>query len=381
VKQKPAEADSTGPAGKDPAAGTPRFQAGEDINLVPIRTMTATPDPSPPRHHHPYRDHRHDVQEQDRSGQDHSTQPPTEDRLRGRPMKIRHVPLRHGWYWLIEGFTLWAHNPAFLSYLTFGCILTMLAMALVPTAGEALCTLLMPCLTLGVYNGCRAIDRHRKLTPGLLFSGFRRRSHNLLIAGGVYFIAMKGVLLATTLIDDGILRQFIEYDELEAAALDKPAFHQAVLAAFGMLVPSLMAYWFIPQLIGWWRLSVPRALFVSFVACVRNWLAFVVYLFIIVFGLVLVVFIIGLFDFMLPGLGALTRAAFLLIGFPTLFASFYISSRDIFGLPHSRKQRHKETARSFPAAGMEANASAREAARRKAMKKEAVKNAPLRPGK
>lgn len=334
-------------------------------------------------------------------------------------MKIRRVPLQHGWYWLIEGFALWVRNPAFLSYLTFGCILTMLAMALLPTAGEALCTLLMPCLTLGVYNGCRAVDRRRKLTPGLLFSGFRRRSFNLLIAGGGFFAAMKGVSLATTLIDGGALWQFLEYGELDETALDKPAFRQAALTLAALLVPALMAYWFIPQLVGWWRLSVPKALFVSFMACARNWLTFATYLCIILFGLVLVVFVIGLFDFILPGLGALMRAAFLLLGLPTLFASFYISSRDIFGLPYSKKRRHKEPAKSMPAeaarqkvmAGLpppgklggrsaeatkqrvmaregtrkapleEAAKPLREAAKPRAMRKEPVKNAPLKPEK
>jgi hypothetical protein len=297
--------------------------------------------------------------------------------------------MRHGWYWLIEGFALWVRNPAFLSYLTFGCILAMLAMALLPTAGEALCTLLMPCLTLGVYNGCRAIDRRRKLTPGLLFSGFRRRSFNLLIAGGGFFAAMKGVSLATTLIDGGVLWQFLEYGELDETALDKPAFRQAALALAALLAPSLMAYWFIPQLVGWWRLSVPKALLVSFMACARNWPTFAAYLCIILFGLVLVVFVIGLFDFILPGLGALMRAAFLLLGLPTLFASFYISSRDIFGLPYSKKRRPKEPAKSMaaeaarqksttglPPPGKTGGRSA-ESAKQRVMARESMKKTPL----
>ncbi|MDR1660912.1 MAG: hypothetical protein LBR95_00555, partial [Azoarcus sp.] len=112
-----------------------------------------------------------------------------------RAMRIRRVPMRNGWYWLIEGFALWLRHPAFLSFLAFGCLLALFAALLVPYIGELLGMMLFPCLTLGVYNGCRAIDRKRRLSPELLLSGFRRRAFDLLLAGFCNFAVTKAVML------------------------------------------------------------------------------------------------------------------------------------------------------------------------------------------
>jgi uncharacterized membrane protein len=51
----------------------------------------------------------------------------------------------------------------------------------------------------------------------------------------------------------------------------------ALQMALLLLCPLIMAYWYAPVLVGWHALSPGKALFFSFVACARNWRAFLVY--------------------------------------------------------------------------------------------------------
>jgi hypothetical protein len=266
--------------------------------------------------------------------------------------KSRRVPLEHGWAWLVEGFALWLRHPVFLSFLTFGSLITVFAASLVPEAGLALSTLLTPGLMLGVYNGCRAIDRHRKLLPDLMFSGFRHRLYDMLIASGIYFIITTGVLLGTILIDEGALWQFLNHGDEEAlrAALDLPTFRYSVIAALSLLTLINVAYLFAPPLISWWRLPVPKAMLMSFTACLRNWQPFLAHsVCVVFFYFILPTFIISLMPFLVISFGVfeielswLVCFLFLLLTLPGLIASFYVSARDIFGLPHKKKRHARE---------------------------------------
>jgi hypothetical protein len=269
------------------------------------------------------------------------------------PLKARRVPLEHGWSWLVEGFALWLRHPIFLSFLTFGSLITVIGASLVPEVGLALSTLLTPGLMLGVYNGCRAIDRHRRLLPDIMFSGFRHRLYDMLIASGIYFIVTTAVLLGTILIDGGTLWQLLAQGDEDAlnAALDLPTFRYASFAALALLTVINVAYLFAPPLISWWRLSVPKAMFMSFRACLLNWQPFLAHgICVTFFYFILPKFLIGLMPFLVISFGFfetelrwLVCFLFLLFTLPSLIASFYVSARDIFGLPHKKKRRSKET--------------------------------------
>jgi hypothetical protein len=102
-----------------------------------------------------------------------------------------------------------------------------------------------------------------------------------------------------------------------------------------LFAPLMMAYWYAPVLAAWHGLSPAKSLFFSFVACLRNWRAFLVY--------TLAVFIAGL---LLPGLVLNVLSSFfsgqsnpalvlltlmvIFVGMPVLYASFYVSYRDVF---------------------------------------------------
>jgi len=262
-----------------------------------------------------------------------------------RPLKIRRVSMRHGWYWLIEGFMLWARSIAFLSFLTLCFVFGILAASIPPGIGEMLGAVLYPGLLLGVFNGCRAIDRKRKLSPGLLFSGFRRYAFDLLLAGFCNFVVIVVILLSTRLIDGGMLWRMsfnAEIPDIETF-FSPPLFH-SLLYATPLIALWAMVYLLVPQLIGWWRLSVPKALIFSLKGCLINFLPFFTYAFCYSFFIIVLSAItINFLEFGLAakGLGVVACFVFLLITSPALIASFYVAARDIYGFPRRRKHKRR----------------------------------------
>jgi hypothetical protein len=248
-------------------------------------------------------------------------------------MQAKSLPSIRGVAWLQEGFLLWRRNPALLTFLTFGYLLLLLVLSLIPVLGQVVAALVMPVLSLGVLSGCRAVAEGRKVGPDILFSGFRNNLQALVTIGGSYFIASLAILGITMLVDGGVLLKIMtgaaQVDESTAA---EPRLTAALLLALALSTPVMMAYWFAPVLAGWKGLSGPKAMFFSFIACVRNWRPFLTYsVALMVFGAIVPGVLIGLLSQVSPVLGSLLSIPLPLVLLPVLFASFYANARDVFG--------------------------------------------------
>lgn len=256
-------------------------------------------------------------------------------------MQARQLPLYRGWAWLKEGLLLWRANPALMTYMAFGFLLTLVVVSIFPLIGQPVASLLMPILSLGVLNGCRAIDEGRKVGPDILFSGFRGGIAPLVTIGGIYLIASLLALSATVLADGGTLLKVMTGSPVDEAAVNSPAFTLALLIAIALSTPVVMAYWYAPMLSGWWQVPPVKALFFSFYACLRNWRAFLAYAIgLALFGAVLPGMLIGVISLAVPALGTLLTLLVPLVLLPTVFASFYINARDVFGLPGASAASH-----------------------------------------
>ena len=104
-----------------------------------------------------------------------------------------------------------------------------------------------------------------------------------------------------------------------------------------LMTPVLMAWWFAPVLAAWHRLGVGKALFFSFIACWMNWRPFLVYgLGLLIVAGILPGVLLGILLLVMPGAAnlvtALVTMPMVLVIAPTIFASFYASYRDIFGI-------------------------------------------------
>ena len=165
-------------------------------------------------------------------------------------MQARRLPLQRGWGWIADGLRLWRRNPAVLIFATFTYMLTLLVLGSIPLIGQVIAYLLMPVMSLGVLNTCRAIDEGRKVGPDILFSGFKSNVAQLVAIGGIYLAASIVVLMLTALFDDGlILRIMTGQEELDPEG-PLPEVGGGLLAAFLLSLPVLAAYWFAPVLTG-----------------------------------------------------------------------------------------------------------------------------------
>ena len=247
-------------------------------------------------------------------------------------MQAHRLPTSRGWAWLREGFLLWRRNPALLTFASFGYLLMLVVVSTLPLVGQPIASLLMPVFSLGVLNTCRAIDEGRKVGPDILFSGFKQNPRALVSIGGIYLIGSLLVLFLTSLADDGLLLRVMTAGErLDPEAANQPGFTLALLIAIALSTPVMMAYWFAPLLAGWWNISAPKAMFFSFVACLRNWRPFLAYGIALAFVCaILPGILIGTMSLVSPTLGALLSVPLPLLVIPLVFASFYVNARDVF---------------------------------------------------
>ncbi|WP_269745255.1 BPSS1780 family membrane protein [Thauera sp. 27] len=245
-------------------------------------------------------------------------------------MQANRLPMQRGWFWLREGLVLWRRNPALITFATFGYLLSIVVLSLVPLLGQLAASLLMPALSVGVLNACRAIDSGRKVGPDVLFSGFKTNLQSLIAIGGIYLVATLLVLVLVSLVDDGSLFALMRGE----APAEDAGVGFTLLIALTLSTPVVMAYWFAPVLAAWWKVSPAKALFFSFYACLQNWRPFLAYAIgVAIFGAILPGIVIGVLGLLSPALGTLASLPIPLVVIPVIFATFYTATRDVFGLP------------------------------------------------
>ncbi|MDR3300045.1 MAG: hypothetical protein LBU43_08645 [Candidatus Accumulibacter sp.] len=222
-----------------------------------------------------------------------------------------------------------------LIFLVLGYWLTMAVVSAIPVLGQLAGFILIPSFSVSLMNACRQIDKKEELPPRVLFSGFNRNPRTLFTLGLIYVLSALAILGISALFDSGLLFRMLVMDETPTREMleQTPMFVSAQLTAV-LLIPVILAFWFAPVLAAWHDMSAGKSLFFSLVACLRNWRPFLLYALAVV---VIAVFVPRLLDVLLRTVdksGQLLPIAITvtvsLILLPTLYASFYISYRDIF---------------------------------------------------
>jgi hypothetical protein len=138
-------------------------------------------------------------------------------------------------------------------------------------------SLIMPALSLGIYNGCKAVAEGRKAGPDILLSGFRQNLPELIKIGGIYFLAPSRCSGSAVLIDGGMGDLMLLLGKADAGeTLEDPSFGLALLVGTLGSTPLMMAYWFAPLLAGWGR-SGRQGAVLQLRRLLRNWRAFLAY--------------------------------------------------------------------------------------------------------
>jgi len=251
-------------------------------------------------------------------------------------MQALTLPAAQGWRWLTDGFRIFRKNHLMLTFLVVSYWVLMALVNVIPVIGTIATTLCIPAFSVSLMNACRSIERGTPLGPQLLFSGFASNLRSLLTLGAIYLAAVVAILGLSALADDGaLMAMMLAGQKPDAETVSSGSLLLATEIALVLLCPLIMAYWYAPVLAGWHGLSPAKALFFSFVACLRNWRPFLVYsLAIGVVATLVPGIVLGILAALLPNGASLVlvlmMVLLILVLAPTLFASFYVSYRDVF---------------------------------------------------
>ena len=249
------------------------------------------------------------------------------------------VSARAGINWLKLGWALFRKTPSTWIMLTILLLVASGLINLIPFAGPAIATMLIPGFSVSFMIANRDAEKDQPLQAKMLLEGFRQGGAPLVKLGGLYLMCMLLVLGMSALADGGVMLRWMLFGATppDAAILDGSLAGGLALAAL-VATPVLMAFWFSPVLVAWRGLGPAQALFYSFFASLRNWRAFAVYgatVALVAFSLSLLLagLVPLLKDTAMKGLIALLPVALVMLNvvmLPVLFSSFYFSFRDIF---------------------------------------------------
>lgn len=248
-------------------------------------------------------------------------------------MHARRLPASHGVLWLVASFRLFRANPPLLATLTMAYIFLAIVVNALPHVGPFIVPLALPAVIVVIANGCRAIERGRGISMIAMIHGLKAHRIDLVRLGGLHLLGAIIILFVSTLVEGG---QFSLAGPNRTISDEEMVGFMARL--FVIAIPVIAAFWFAPLLTGWDGVTPLKSVFFSFVACWRNWRAFVVY------GLAAVTVAI-----VLPGLvqivaSAISKAlyeallvalklAIIFVLAPTMMAGVYVSYRDVFHGP------------------------------------------------
>jgi len=254
-------------------------------------------------------------------------------------MQALTLPADRGLRWLIEGFAVFQRKPALLSFLVLGYWLTMAVVSAIPVLGQLAGFILIPAFSVSLMNACRQIDKKEELPPRVLFSGFNRNPRTLFTLGLIYVLSTLAILGVSALFDGGLLfRMLVMAEAPTRETLEQSTIFISAQLTAVLLIPVILAFWFAPVLAAWHDMSAGKSLFFSLVVCLRNWRPFLLYSLSVVVAVAFVgAFVPRLIDGLLgSGDGAsqllpivITITVSLILS-STLYASFYVSYRDIF---------------------------------------------------
>lgn len=253
-------------------------------------------------------------------------------------MRAQTLPAAAGWRWIGAGFMIFRRNPPLYSMLVIAYWFTVIFLNVLPIIGAVVASLLIPGLSVGLMQAARNLERGQPIGLQTLYGGLKENTKTLVGLGALYLCCTVGIIGVSALFDGGdLVRYMMASNRLERAAVEDADFTLSALVVMALLVPLMMAYWFAPMLAAWHRLSVAKSLFFSFVACWMNWRPFLAYGagLLLVAGIlpgVLLGLLLGLFPESQSFITGLMMVPMTLIIAPVIFASFYASYRDIFGI-------------------------------------------------
>ncbi len=227
----------------------------------------------------------------------------------------RAVDAGRGWEWIASGFALFKKQPGTWILILIVLLVCSILLSLVPLIGGLANMLLLQVFMGGVMLGCRALESNESLEVGHLFAGFKQNTSDLVVLGVLALVAWVIIAIPAVLIMGGGSFMAMMHGNVAGLIALGLTFVLAILVVLALSVPLYMALWFAPSLIVFHNLKPVDAMKMSFFACLKNVVPFLVY------GVILLVLsLVAAIPF---GLGYLVLV-------PVIMASVYTAYRDIF---------------------------------------------------
>jgi uncharacterized membrane protein len=227
----------------------------------------------------------------------------------------RTVAAGRGWDWIVDAFALFRRQPGMWILIVLLAGILFIAISIVPVLGSLASALLFPVFAGGVMLGCRDLDQGGPLEIAHLFAGFKDKAGNLVMVGVFNLVGWVIIAFAVAAVAGGGVLMGVMRGGIEGAGLSIASMLIAALLVAALSVPLYMATWFAPALIVLGDLAPVAAVKVSFFACLRNWIPFLVYSVVLLLACVV---------------AAIPAGLGFLVLIPVLAASVYTAYRDIF---------------------------------------------------
>lgn len=196
-------------------------------------------------------------------------------------MKLQIVPPGTGLQWVLQGLRTFKSQPLALAALFFLGMASMSLISALPLIGPVIALALLPCISLTMMVAASEAAHGRKPTPALLLVAFRSGSqhlHSMLMLGGLYAAGFLLIIGASSLVDGGTFASvYLGQTPMTRELAEEPEFQSAMWLSMFLYLPLSLAFWHAPALIHWHGISPVKSLFFSFVACIRNIGAYLVF--------------------------------------------------------------------------------------------------------
>lgn len=217
--------------------------------------------------------------------------------------------------WLRQGWALFVAHPGIWIACAVLTLVILMAPSIVPLVGQMATFLLMPVMGAGLLHVCRRQSEGADPQIADLFVGFKESAGNLVMVGLIYGVAMIAVHLVVGIVVGGGVIGGVADGTPVGLGIIFGSLLLGLLLVIVLATPLFMAVWFAPALVFLNHMAPVDAMKASFHACLKNWLAFLIY------GVIL--FVLFFFAALLLGLG-------FLVLIPVMAGALYASYRDVF---------------------------------------------------
>jgi hypothetical protein len=169
-------------------------------------------------------------------------------------------------------------QPLALAALFFLGMASMSLISALPLIGPVIALALLPCISLTMMVAASEAAHGRKPTPALLLVAFAPAAsmHSMLMLGSMPQALL--IIGASSLVDGGTFASvYLGQTPMTRELAEEPEFQSAMWLSMFLYLPLSLAFWHAPALIHWHGISPVKSLFFSFVGCIRNIGAYLVF--------------------------------------------------------------------------------------------------------